>query len=501
MKKEKTGIFQQLWITLFRPDQYGRLTSSSTGRMIGFVFLFSLLYVVVWSGSVMVTLDLNGIKQAIREEIPDFYLENGELHLEKPYNLVASKQFISADSEIERYELSDLEYIRNNADYEGILLISKKNLFIYTEKNGRYQQVNFSDFKGGKYTRDGLLDMGISYIKKIAMIAPVIAFPFLAIVHFIAALLFALIAMLFSSLFGKGLSGGQVYRIGIHVYAVILVARLIFSIYLSMIPTPIAQFVYFILGAAYLLVGVLSAGSYASAQKQEMAQRAASPYGGYGEASGYYGQDAFSNEPIGFTAQENRVTGASANESQYYGGNVNDGGSSFTGMDNRENRFHSGNTYGSASSKDMGGDTGQDGRNSYGMDMAFYGMNVIGRDGTMQTVDPVENKFESKPEETVEEKEETNEESYISYHTGLATNVISFESTEPVQAYPPVPEPAKDTVMIKGMKCQKSDLDLVDKYLLVGLKDSAIDNLCQLLNCTKEDAEEVIANWKQYYNE
>ena len=455
MKKGKTGIFQQLWITFFRPDQYGRLTSNSAGRMIGFVFLFSFLYAIIWSGSLLVTLDLNGMKQVIREEIPDFYLENGELHLEETYNLVASKQFICADSEIERFELSDLEYIRDNADYEGILLISKKNLFIYTEKDGQYQQLNFSDFKGSKYTRDGLLDTGTAFIRKAFMIVPFIAFPFLAIVHFIVALFLALIAMVFSALFGKGLSGGQVYRIGIHVYAVILVAGLIFEVYLSMIPNPIAQFVYFILGAAYLLVGVLSTGSYVSAQRQEMAQRAASPYGGYGEALGYYGQDAFSNEPIGFTAQENRVAGASANTNQYYGGNVNDGGSSFAGMGNRENQFYNGNTYGSASSKDMGSNTGQEDKNSYGMDMAFYGMNVIGRDGTLQTVKPVENKSDE----------------------------------------------AKDTVMINGVECQKSDLDLVDKYLLVGLKDSAIDNLCQLLNCTKEATEEVIANWKQYYNE
>lgn len=497
MKKEKIGIFRQLWITFFRPDQYGRLTSSGTGRMIGFVFLFSFLYAIVWIGSLLVTLDTNGIKQAIRKEVPDFYLENGELHLEDPYNLVASNQFICADSEIERFELSDLEYIRDNANYEGILLISKKNLLIYTKKDGKYQQLNFSDFKGEKYTRDGLLDMGISFIKKVSMIAPFIASPFLAIVHFIATLFFALIAMLFSALFGKGLSGGQVYRIGIHVYAVILVAGLIFEVYLPMIPTSIAQFVYFILGAAYLLVGVLSTGSYVSAQRQEMAQRAASPYGGYGEALGYYGQGAFSNEPIGYTVQENRAAGAGANENQYYGGNVNDGGGSFAGMSNRENQFYNGNTYGSASSNDMGSNTGQEDKNSYGMNMAFYGMNVIGRDGTLQTVNPVENKSEKAIEETAE----ANEESYISHHTGLATNVISFESTEVVQAYSPAPEPAKDTVVINGMECQKSDLDLVDKYLLVGLKDSAIDNLCQLLNCTKEAAEEVIANWKQYYNE
>ncbi len=471
MKKEKIGIFQQLWITFFRPDQYGRLTSSGTGRMIGFVFLFSFLYAIVWLGSLLVTLDTNGIKQAIRKEVPEFYLENGELHLEEPYNLVASNQFICADSKIERFELSDLEYIRNNAHYEGILLVSKKNLLIYTKKDGKYQQLNFSDFKGEKYTRDGLLDMGISFIKKVSMIAPFIVFPFLAIVHFIATLFFALIAMIFSALFGKGLSGGQVYRIGIHVYAVILVAGLIFEVYLPMIPTSIAQFVYVILGAAYLLVGVLSTGGYVSAQRQEMTQRVASPYGGYGEALGYYE------------------------------GNVNDGGGSFTGMSNSENQFYSGNTYGNVSSTDMGSNTGQEDKNSYEMDMAFYGMNVIGRDGTLQTVNPVENKFESKPEETIKETAEANEESNISHHTGLAANVISFENTEVVQAYPPVPEPAKDTVVINGMECQKSDLDLVDKYLLVGLKDSAIDNLCQLLNCTKEAAEEVIANWKQYYNE
>lgn len=507
MKKEKIGFFQQLWITFFRPDQYGRLAFISTGRMVGFVFLFSLLYSIVWSVSLLITFDMNGLKQIIQKTIPDFYLEKGELHLEEPYHIVASKNFILADSDIKRFELSDFEYIRNNGDYDGILLISRENIFVYTAKDGQYNQLEFSALKGKEYTRDGLLDKGIALIRKAFVIIPLVAFPFLVILHFILALFFALLAIIFSALFGKGLSGGQVYRIGIHIHAVIIMISLIFEMYLSIIPTPVAQFVYFALGAAYLVVGVLSTGSYIAFQKQEMAQRADSPYGGYGEAvygQAVYGQDAFSNEPIGFAANENRFAGSNTSGNQYENGNNN--GSQFTSMGNSGNQIYNGNIYGGASSKAMesNAEPENENRNSYGMNMAFYGTNVLSLDGTIQTVNPVGNKSETKPEESAEETAktaETNEEISISYHKGLATDGISLEGTEPVQTYPPVPEPAKDTVVINGIECHKSDLDLVDKYLLVGLKDSAIDNLCQLLNCTKEEAEKVIADWKQYYDE
>lgn len=369
MKREKLNFFKQLWITLFRPDQYGRLAGVGTGRMVGFVVLFSLLYSIVWMGSLMMSLDLDAVAQMLKEELPDFYLEDGELHLEEPYNASAQTTFICADTEIEKFELSDLEYIIDTTNYEGILLISRKNLLLY--KDHQYKELNISDLKV-KGTRDELFDKSISFIRKASMILPFIIFPFLVIAHFIAALFLALFAAIFSAIFGRSLSGGQVYRIGIYTYAMIIVVGLIFEVYLTIVPTAFAQLVYFILGAAYLVIGVTSTNSHADIKRQEMAQRTAGPYNGYGEPVGYYGQDAFSKEPIGFWGQENQP--------------------------------------------------------------------------------------ESGPLEQGE-----------------------------------------DTVIINGTVCQKSDLDLVDKYLLVGLKDSAMDTLCQLLNCTKEAAEEVLMNWQQYY--
>ena len=373
MKREKLNFFKQLWIALFRPDQYGSLITIGNGRMIGFVVLFSLLYSIVWMGSLMISLDLDAVAQILKEELPDFYLEDGELHLEEPYQVAAQNSFICADSEIEKFELSDLEYIMDTTNYEGILLISRKNLLLYEDH--KYRELNFSDLHV-KGTRDELFEKSISFIRKASMMLSVIIFPFLAIIHFIAALFLALFAGIFSAIFQRSLSGGQVYRIGIYTYTMLMLAGLIFGVYLSVVPTVFAQFIYFILGAVYLVVGVIYTNNRADAKRQEMAQRTAGLYNGYGEPMGYYGQDAFSTEPIGFQGQENQVTG----------------------------------TYGNW---------------------------------------PLEQ--------------------------------------------------GEDTVMINGTVCQKSDLDLVDKYLLVGLKESAMDTLCQLLNCTKEAAEEVIMNWQQYY--
>lgn len=427
MKKEKLNFFKQLWIALFRPDQYGRLVTLGTGKMIGFVCLFSLLYTIVWMGSLMLTLDFDGIKEIIMKEIPDFYLENGELHLEKPYNVATKDNLICADSDIEKFELSDLEYLMDSGSYDGIMLVSRTNLLFYN--NNQYRHLNFADFKGPRRTRDELFDTGVSYIKKASVILSLFAFPILGVVHLIASLLLALLAMIFAAIFGKGLSGGHIYRIGIYTYAAIMVAGLVFEVYLSVVPTAIAQFFYFVLAFAYTIIGVLSANHYVNVQRQEMAQRVAAPYSPYNNYGAAYNPNAnaFSNGPA-----EVQEQGIYTNSSQ----------PDSTGQMNSDDNF-----------------LGQDSPDTdYQMSM-YYGGNVIGRDGRLQTADSEQDKFENKPD-------------------GIT----------------------KDSVIINGTACQKSDLDLVDKYLLVGLKDSAIDTLCRLLNCTKEAAEEVISNWRQFYN-
>ncbi|MBD5543149.1 MAG: DUF1189 domain-containing protein [Lachnospiraceae bacterium] len=424
MRRERLNFFKQLWIALFRPDQYDRLALVGTGRMIGFVCLFSLFYVIIWIGSVFITLDLGRAKEMVMEEIPDFYLDNGELHLEEPYNFATKDYFLCADSEIEKFELSDLEYMLDTKGYHGVILISKSNLLIYDDNQLR--DISFSDFKGKRYTRDGLLDMCIRYIRVSFVIFPFLIFPFLTIIHFIASLLLALLAMIFSAILKKGLSAGQVYRIGIYSYTAIRIVDLVFKVYLTFIPDSIAQLIYLILAFVYTIIGVLSVENYLDVQRQEMAQRVSTPYNGYGNMMGYGYQDAFSNEPIE-VPQAGSPTGGIYGSGHLANGN---------GM-NAEN-----------------GDFSQSGQgNGYLMESSYYDMNVIGNKGM-----------------------------------GAA------------QAYPTVPEPMGDTVTINGIVCQKSDLDLVDKYLVIGLKDSAVDTLCQLLKCTRETAEEVIENWEQYFH-
>lgn len=427
MKKEKLNFFKQLWIALFRPDQYGRLVTLGTGRMVGFVCLFSLLYTIIWMGSLMLTLDFDGIKEVIAKEVPDFYLEQGELHLEKPYNVATKDNLICADSDVEKFELSDLEYLLDSKGYDGVMLISKTNLLLYTNKE--YRHLEFSDFKGPRRTRDELFDLGVSYIKKASIILSPFVFPILGIVHFIASLLLALLAMIFSAIFGKGLSGGHIYRIGIYTYAAIMVAGLVFEVFLPVVPTAMAQFLYFVLAFAYTIIGVLSANQYVNVQRQEMAQRVAAPYSPY---NGYSEPVYNPNGNTFFNEQKVQEQGIYANSLQPDNTSQMNSDNNFLGQD----------------SQDM----------DYQMSM-YYGGNVIGRDGRLQTAGSEQDKFGNKSDEA-----------------------------------------SKDIVMINGTACQRSDLDLVDKYLLVGLKDSAVDTLCQLLNCTREAAEEVITNWNQFYN-
>ncbi len=447
MKKEKLNFFKQLWIALFRPDQYGRIVTLGTGRTVGFVCLFSLIYTIIWMGSLMLTLDLDGIKEIIAKEVPDFYLENGELHLEKPYNLATKDTLICADSDVEKFELSDLEYLLDSKKYDGIMLISKTNLLIYTDK--KYNHLEFSDFKIRRYTRDELFDSGVSYMKKAAFILSFFVFPILGIVHFIASLLLALLALIFSAIFGKGLSGGHIYRIGIYTYAAIMVAGLVFEVYLTVVPTTFAQFFYFVLAFAYTIVGVLSANQYVNEQRQEMAQRVAAPYGpfnGYGDPVYNPNANTFFNGPEvqeqGTYTNSLQTNNMQTNNMQTNNMQINSSRTDNTSQMNSDNDF-----------------LGQDSSGTdYQMSM-YYGGNVIGRDGRLRTADSEKDKSENKSDEA-----------------------------------------AKNIVTINGTACQKSDLDLVDKYLLVGLKDSALDTLCQLLNCTREAAEAVISNWKQFYN-
>lgn len=367
---KKINFFKQFGMVFTRPDKYGELIELGTGRMIGFTFFYSFVYWIVMVLVVaIVLLSPHGIiKKFIDEELPEFYIEDGNLHMNESYNLKGADSFLFADASVEQFGLDDLQFVMDKGEYNTIFLISKTNL-VCRNNQEKILEFKFSELNDRFITKSTLRSYFAKYLKIGLALVPFCMFPFWAISHFAMSLIVMLFAFIFSLLLRKSLSARQLYSIGIYTYAIMSTVSLI----LKSIPIKVSNSISFpvscLVGAIYLYFGVISAGNYFIKQHQLAAQSAARVYGGY---SGY---DAFSNEPIPELETPENING--------------------------------------------------------------------------------------------EEK-------------GFSV--------------------AKDTVIINGIICAKPDLDLIDKYILVGLKDAAVAYLCKILNCTDDVAKEILANWKQYYN-
>ena len=407
MDDKKPGFLKQVGITIFRPDLYGKLTGISIGRTVLFVILFTILYMTIWWTNLYYTLiwDDDGLIKGVAEILPDFYIEDGKLYLEERSVVDENGTFICADTDIEQYDLNDLQYIMDKGTYTQVLLISKTNIVMISDV-GEIKQFKFSDFNlHGKYTRDDLLNILMEYANKFFVPLLLILIVFGVIGYTVMGLIYQIFAGIIAIIFRKSLLGGQLYRIGLHTYVMLSVIELVFGFLLiGLIPSRVLNIIRFVLGLVYLIMGVLSVDAYNEAKRRRYTQI---------------------------------VTGAYVPD--YSDNNVPPSNGMAT---------YQSSTF---SSIPMGVDTTSQG-------------NVYGMGGGYTTVD--------------------------NGYQNTQTNPVGY--TQPQSA-------TVDHILISGVPCKKMDLDLVNNYLAVGLRENAIDTLCGLLNCSKEHAEEILNNWNLYY--
>lgn len=397
MDDKKPGFFKQVGITIFRPDLYGKLTDISIGRTVLFVILFSIIYMTIWWTNIYYTLIWNddGLIKEVAEIFPDFYIEDSKLHLEERSVVNENGLFICADTDIEQYDLNDLQYIIDKGTYTQVMLISKTNIVMISDV-GEINQFKFSDFNiKGKKTRDDLLGIIVEYAEKFFVPGLIILSFFSMIGIAIMGLIYLLFAGIIAIIFRRSLLGGQLYRIGLYTYAMQLVVQLIFEFLLpGLISSTVLGMIRFILVLVYLIIGVLSVDAYNEAKRRSYSQ----------SVGGSYVFDNFDNE----VPPSN-------------------------GMATYQSNTFSGTPMG------MSADTTSQG-NVYGM--------------------------------------------------GGGTSDVGYMQPQPT---------ALDHILINGVPCKKIDLDLVNNYLIVGLRDNAVDTLCGILNCQKERAEDILNNWNMYY--
>lgn len=259
MEPTKLNFFQQIYYAVTKPKQYFKLSKLSGGRTTSFVFLFVLILMIF--STVLPVVDVftgsDGIFRIFEEELPYFEMSDGELYVEERYEFKDSQSYLLIDTNIERFDLGDLDYI--NGNYVDIILISKTN-FIQHQSLGRTQEWNFSNLNGFNFN-NSIIQVFKPYIYLILVLGMMIAYVFLVGFYYLTALLYSLVGLLVSSVSNANLPFGRIFKVAIYSKVTIQLLYTVIGLFNFTAPTYLKNIISISVTCIYVVFGILSHNS------------------------------------------------------------------------------------------------------------------------------------------------------------------------------------------------------------------------------------------------
>ena len=210
------NVFREIVGAMAGPKAYPGFLKNSKVKVFGYVLLVVTLGFLLGSiRSVVVSeIFIGGLGDLVRENVPDFSLEDGEFHMEKTYELEEEGIYILLDSE-ETIVFSATEtewrqiFIENG--YSSVMLADADGILVFS--NGRLQTLawpeNFS------ISRDKLISL-IPFLSAIVMVVSAFSYLWSIAFYFFSALFVALIAMAVTSSMKHQLTFGKIYLLSLY---------------------------------------------------------------------------------------------------------------------------------------------------------------------------------------------------------------------------------------------------------------------------------------------
>lgn len=210
MQLIKMNFFQQIYYAVIKPKQYYRLTKVSGGRLTGFVFLFTLiisLFTIIPMFNALI--GPNGFTQYLRDDFPDFEMNNGELYVSGVYEYEDDDTYIYINTEYNEFSFDDID-----RSYNQVMLISRSNMIHY-QSYGRLQETDFSDLRGISFDNE-TIEALLPFLYVILVVIAIFIYLFTVGGYYLSALLYSLVGLVTSSSSQAGLTYFTLFKTAVY---------------------------------------------------------------------------------------------------------------------------------------------------------------------------------------------------------------------------------------------------------------------------------------------
>ena len=286
-QEKKFGFFRQIATAVAQPKKYERFLHLTTGRVIAFVLVFTMITTFLGYCLPFIISQVFGesYMDIIDVYVPEFTLKDEVLTLSEPVAYDDGNTLVIANSNIEEFNEAQLAEYQDA--YTNVYLLSKTNMVIYT--SGQNTSYRYADLAVKELDKEGLRAYVPSMYLMVAM-SCILNFILDMIWYFLGALLLMLFAWSMKGLWKLQFGLPDMFKIG--VFSQVLYGLLVAVLRMFGLELPMSFFVGLAVGFVYMNLAVKQLradgykSSYESSERTMFGRSAApTPKGIYSRAS------------------------------------------------------------------------------------------------------------------------------------------------------------------------------------------------------------------------
>ncbi len=247
------NIFKEMGLAVYSFKSYKEFLKNRKGK----VFLFSIVVMLIYFFIKMVIpflmLNGSGLASVIKENVPDFRLENGVLWVEEEVQIDDGDTCVWIDTDPDEvfYDADEMEEYYDG--YTNVWLMDSEKMLIKSNNNNM-QQFYFADMDA-EFSKEDLMALVPSFYF-IMVIIMIICYVVMTALFFFGVLFVALLGMIVASCMRYQLTFGQLYLLG--VYSRVL--PLLIKALVSYLPFTIPYFWVINFGLSVVIIGIAIKG-------------------------------------------------------------------------------------------------------------------------------------------------------------------------------------------------------------------------------------------------
>ena len=251
------NVFQEIGAAIAKISAYAQFLKNKKGKVFGYGVLLVTIYFIIANvrGVIGVTDFMGNLEPMIRQNVPNFSLQNGKLSMEKPLDLNEDGLLVSIDSNADWVmSMTESEWRRALTDYDQVMIADKNGIVM--KNNGKIQMSAWpTDLE---FNREDLIGF-LPYISVGIVIFYLFYYVGAVGVYFFAALFVALVCMIIASIQKYRFTFGQIYLMSIYGKTLSLLLKGVFRLAgVSGLPV-IGSFLglmYFIISCVYVCIAM-----------------------------------------------------------------------------------------------------------------------------------------------------------------------------------------------------------------------------------------------------